>query len=320
MPAAPQHVTVRLQPARRVAVLPVRAAVRATHPEVLAHPQVLYSAHHTTAGFLDAEARRETGAEARAIRPFLAPYRALFPYGAGYRHDQMHLRTELRPAQRRCEPHNADAHLTYIGAGLTACAHTSSETEVALVDLDGVNQETGHHRQRYVTALGFTETATVTSFEVPVPAPQVERGATSLHDPRLDLVVRIQAALARYNVSYGCVRLALTGDAGGAALVINEFEPQLMHHDVARVLRTPQAFSQTKQIPAPAGERSPAPTEMSFAERPEDLRLSSTCRLMVRPPQENSRSRLVQGRYQSPILLHWEPRPRTIEVTVERYT
>lgn len=320
MPAAPQHVTVCLQPARRVAVLPVRAAVRATHPEVLAYPHVLYSAHHTTAGFLDAEARHQAGAEARRIRNFLAPYRALFPYGAGYQHDQMHLRTELRPAQRRCEPHNADAHLTYIGAGLTACTRTASETEVALVDLDGVNNETGHRRQRRVTALGFTETATVVSFEVPVPAPHADRGATSLHDPRLDLVARIQAALTHYDVSYGCVRLALTGDTRGAALVINEFETQLMHHDVARVLREPKAFSRVKQIPAPAGGSSHAPPQTSAVERPEDLRLSSTCRLMVRPPQNNGRSRLVQGRYQSPILLHWKPRSRTVQVTIERYT
>jgi len=319
MPAAPQHVTVSLRPECRVAVMPVRTAVHKVRPAVYSYPQVLYSAHHTTAGFLDAEARAQTANQPQAVRQFLASYRDRFPRDAGYQHDQMHLRTELGPAQRQCEPRNADAHLIYISAGLQACIRTTPDTPLALVDLDGVNMETGDHRTRYVTAIGFSESEPVATFDVEVPAPSAEVGARSLHDPRLGLVERVQAALTAHNVSYGCVRLALAGDTASAALVMNEYEPQLMHHDLARVLRA----SRHRVEPVPAADTQrlqTAPANTSSTTPPTDLRLSDTLCLMVRPPADNGTSRIVQGRYQSPILMHWAPHARTVRATVIRYT
>lgn len=319
MPAALPHVTVRLRPPRRHAVLPVREAVHQACPAVLKQPQVAYSAHHTTAGFLDAEARAQTGADAEAIRRFTAPYRALFPHGAGYQHDQMHLRTELRPEQRRCEPRNADAHLVYIGAGLVACTRTTPEDSLALVDLDGVNPETEHHRTRQVTAVGFTEAYTVTAFAIDIPAPLQPVGAISLRDPRLGLMARIQAVLAEHDVAHGCVQLALASPAQGAALIVNEYETQLMHHDVAHVLRAPRYFQAAERASAPAsasveGTDAHVPTAVHAR-----LRLHRTVRLLVRPPGANGASRLVQGRYQSPILLHRTRREYTVRVTVKQY-
>ncbi|PEN05795.1 hypothetical protein CRI93_11880 [Longimonas halophila] len=319
MPAALPHVTICLRPPRRHAVLPVRTAVRRACPAVLHQPQVAYSAHHTTAGFLDAEARAQTGPSEVAIRRFIAPYRTLFPYGASYQHDQMHLRTELRPEQRRCEPRNADAHLAYIGAGLVACLQTEPDEPLALVDMDGVNKETGRHRTRRVTAVGFTEAHTVAGFEVTIPAPPHSVGATSLRDPRLGVIARIHAALAEHAVHLGCVQLALTDDTDNAALVVNEYEKQLMRYDMAQVLRAPRYFQSKERVPAPA---SPTVehhgTGVPAAEEPA-LRLHDTVRLLVRPPADNGASRLVQGRYQSPIVLHRTPRERTIRVTVMRY-
>lgn len=320
MPAAPQHVTVSLRPERRVAVMPVQKAVRHAAPEVLAYPHVLYSAHHTTAGFLDAETRTQIGANAEAVHRFLKPYHVLFPYGAGYQHDQMHLRTELRPEQRRCEPRNADAHLVYMGAGLVSCTHTTPEERLSLIDLDGVNHETEHHRTRRVTAVGFSEATPVDAFTIPVPAPQQPVGTTSLRDPRLGLMAQIQAALTEHAVSYGCVRLALTGPPAGAALVVNEYEPQLMQHDLTRVLRAPHAFSTAACVPAGAEQTSASEVAPPPVHTPEDLRLSAALRLMVRPPAPPAGSQIVQGRYQSPILLHWTARPRTVQATVMRYT
>lgn len=314
MPAALPHTTICLRPDRRTAVLPVRPAVQRAGASVLEQPRVAYSAHHTTAGFLDAEARSATASTASALRAAVAPYQALFPYGAGYQHDQMHLRTELRPEQRRCEPRNADAHLTYIGAGLVACVHLDASAPLALVDLDGVNRETGRQRTRQVTAVGFSEAKPVSTFEVGVPAPQDAVGATSLRDPRLGLITRIQAALTAQDVGWGCVAVALAGAETEAALVVNEYEPQLMQHDVAALLRMPQCFPTKASVAAgSAVEAGASPPDAP------PLRLASRIRMMVRPPAENGTSRLVQGRYQSPILLHRTARHRSLRVTVFRY-
>ena len=320
MPAALPHVTICLRPPRRHAVLPVRTAVRRACPAVLQQPQVAYSAHHTTAGFLDAEVRAQIGPSEAAIRQFLAPYHMFFPYGADYQHDQMHLRTELRPEQRRCEPRNADAHLAYIGAGLVACLQTVPTEPLALVDMDGVNKETGRHRTRRVTAVGFTEARTVAEFDVTVPAPSRTVGATSLRDPRLGLIARIHAVLAEHAVHFGCVQLALTDDPDDAALVVNEYEKQLMRYDMTQVLRAPRYFQSTEQVPVPASAMVENPGTRAPATEEPALRLQGTVRLLVRPPADNGTSRLVQGRYQSPIVLHRTPRERTIRVTVMRYT
>lgn len=322
MPTVLPHVTVRLRPSHRHAVLPVREAVRRACPAVLEQPQVAYSAHHTTAGFLDAEARAQTGPSASAIRRFIAPYRTLFPYGASYQHDQMHLRTELRPEQRRCEPRNADAHLAYMGAGLVACLQTVPTEPLALVDMDGVNTETGHHRTRRVTAVGFTEARTAAMFEVPVPAPLHPVGATSLRDPRLGVIARIHAVLAEHTVHFGCVHLALTDNPDDAALVVNEYEKQLMRHDMTQVLRTPRHFQPKEKEHVSASVSAIAGDSGAGARAAQEpaLRLHDTVRLLVRPPADNGTSRLVQGRYQSPIMLHRTPRERTIRVTVMRYT
>ena len=68
-------------------------------------------------------------------------FQTIFPEGAGYEHDKLHLRTELSDEQRRSEPQNADSHLAFIGAGLRNCVTyiTRPNEPVYLVDLDGVN-------------------------------------------------------------------------------------------------------------------------------------------------------------------------------------
>ena len=328
MPVSLPHTTVRLRPTRRTAMLPVREAVRQSCPAVLQQPQVAYCAHHTTAGFLDASARSQMGSKAEAVRPFVAAYRALFPHGAGYQHDQMHLRTELPPEQRRCEPRNADAHLAYMGAGLVACTCTTPQEALALVDLDGVNRETGRQRTRRVTAVGFASMHDVASFTVNVPAPPRAVGAVSLRDPRLGLMVRIQAVLSRHAVSWGCVELALEGAEPEAAepeaaLVVNEYETQLMRHDVARMLRAPRYFQTAAQVAAAAspntdfyGTQAPVSTPAMPKPAPE-LRMHPAIRLLVQPA-DNGTSRLVQGRYQSPILLHRKSKAYAVRVTVAR--
>ena len=75
------------------------------------------------------------------VEPFVKVFQTIFPEGAGYEHDKLHLRTELSDEQRRSEPQNADSHLAFIGAGLRNCVtYVNRPNEpVYLVDLDGVN-------------------------------------------------------------------------------------------------------------------------------------------------------------------------------------
>ena len=82
----------------------------------------------------------------------------MFPEGAGYEHDKLHLRTELSDEQRRSEPRNADSHLAFIGAGLRTCVtYLNRPNEpVYFVDLDGVNEAARPASARR-TILGFNE-------------------------------------------------------------------------------------------------------------------------------------------------------------------
>jgi hypothetical protein len=48
-------------------------------------------------------------------------FRALFPEGAGYRHDELDARTDLTDDQRPVEPTNGDSHLAFMAGGLRAC-------------------------------------------------------------------------------------------------------------------------------------------------------------------------------------------------------
>ena len=55
------------------------------------------------------------------VAPYLEVFRAMFPEGAGYEHDQLDRRKDLTSAERAVEPRNADSHLAFIAAGLSTC-------------------------------------------------------------------------------------------------------------------------------------------------------------------------------------------------------
>ena len=50
----------------------------------------------------------------------------MFPEGAGYQHDELHLRTERSDEQRQTERRNGDSHLAFIGAGLRTVWRTTT--------------------------------------------------------------------------------------------------------------------------------------------------------------------------------------------------
>ena len=109
----------------------------------------------------------------------------------------MELRTELSDAQKEVEPHNADSHLTYIGAGLRNCVtyRTRPDAPVYFIELDGMNDAI--RRQRTTTVLAYDDERVVARTSLSIPISKHPIDSVNLADPRLGLLERINEMLAR---------------------------------------------------------------------------------------------------------------------------
>ena len=339
MAPAPRPLTIHFWPGRRVDVINVTPCVDAASPGLLQHhDKALYYSYHTTGGFLGAAlCNRPDWTPACAYR-VLAPFRRLFPPGAGYRHDQLLLRTELSPKRRRTEPRNADAHLRFIGSGLESCVtHTGDPARpVYFVDLDGVNQDTGNRRRRRAKVIGYDDEATVARTTLQIPVADRPVDAVNLCDPDLGLFEHLHEMTARHGVTTGRVHLQLGPDERHAGLTVNEYEPLLMEHDLAEVLRNPLRFAARTEDtvrqahrPLPNTAKHASARSRTIADDDEEdtpdvgdppvahidkelstgtrhpLRLKRSMSLLVTPEDASGRGTVELGRYQSPILLQW---------------
>ncbi len=237
MPAS-REFTLELTPRARFDLFDVNALLREAHGDVLnGFERALYVSYHTTAGYLDDPMCATLGHEGAAVRALVDRYRGLYPEGAGYRHDQLEDRSELTDAQKATEPLNGDAHLSFIGSGLAGCVTYDRATQrpAWFVDLDGVGP--AGPRRRKTTVIGFNEEAEAARFTFSVAVPHAIE-ALNLRDPRLGLLDEVEARVQRLGLGKGRVDLRLMDDEG-AALTVNEFETLLMQHDLADVLRNP---------------------------------------------------------------------------------
>ena len=104
MAASPVEVALSISPRARVDLVDVRQRVSEGHDDLLDQfPKALYSSFHTTAGYLDQSLARRLNHQRDGLAPYLTFFRNVFPEGAGYKHDELHLREELTEAQRRIE-------------------------------------------------------------------------------------------------------------------------------------------------------------------------------------------------------------------------
>jgi thiamine phosphate synthase YjbQ (UPF0047 family) len=295
--------------------------------------RLLCISHHTTAGFLDRRLRARLGGDPARLSGFLEALGGVFPPGAGYQHDRLHLRDELSPAQREREPLNADAHLAFIGGGFTNCTLVDARDEEPLwfVDLDGVFPDRNGnpvHRIRTATVVGFAEEDVVTRIRIPV---EVGPGAAvvRLDDPKLALLDQVTEALAREDVQTGRLRLRLDDPTPDAGVTVNEFEALLMEQDVARVLSNPLDFA-ASAVKAVSGlleavritpDRLPRLLQRVLARPvPRVLRMQRELSLGILP--ESGRGALVLGTYQSPILVQREGAPagtRMLVASIRRF-
>jgi len=310
-----REITLEIRPRARFDVVDVRRRLLETHDTTLdAFPQALYYSFHTTAGYLDQRTAWRLNMRCNGVAPYLRAFQSVFPEGAGYRHDELHLRHELSEEQRRVEPCNGDSHLSFISAGLRACVvynHRPDES-VHLIDLDGVNG--GVPRRRVITVLGFTSEEVVARDRLVIPIAACSDDSIDLKNPSLGLFEQLEELIARYGVAKGRIHLTLA-DGERQALTINEYETLLMQYDVPEVIRNPFRFMRDRRRTS----ETDAPRMIAAARFP---RLQRSVSLLVSDSGADGGPHVVQGRYQSPILLQWGPdegHTRIIEVTLTRF-
>lgn len=354
MSLEPLDLTVDVVPRARFDMLDLRGRLGPNERDAFEpYPNCVCWSSHTTAGFLDRSMTSRLGAN-EGIAAYVEAFRAIFPEGADYEHDQLDRRTELDPAQRRVEPRNGDSHLAFIAAGLKTCVAYSNRPDQPLcfVDLDGVHA--GRARRRRTRIIGYHEEEEVARLRIEVPVSPHPVDSVNLKDPRLGIYQQLSELVARHGVRKGRVRLALNETEHHAGLTVNEYETLLMRHDLLEVLRNPLRFAVEKARHAIADPRAvPAKTldyakydlvhvvnrlvdrlglRESLVERllsrtlavpaARFLRMKRSVSLLVSDGQDDGHPGLVEGTYQSTILVQWHraPRPtRLVDATLTEF-
>ena len=348
MQAKPLDLMLELVPKSRFDVVKLRSRFVAEHTALAAFPQCLYWSSHTTAGFLDRSLAARLSPE--RIPTYLETFRALFPEGAGYEHDQLDRRHDLDAAQRAIEPRNADSHLAFIASGLRPCVtHPNRPNEpVCFVDLDGIVD--GRPRRRLARVIGFSNERLVRTTRIKVPVSEHPIDSVNLKDPRLGIYDTIADLVKASGIEKGRVRIDLDRLERNSALTVNEFETLLMKYDLAEVLRNPLRFVAEKYRHAMANPRAVPAKTLGYAKYDFVRLLNSgldtlglrgsllekvVARTLAVPAARFFRMRrsvsllvssrpdgtsgVVDGTYQSPILVQWRRAPtevRLLDVTL----
>ena len=339
MPGKPIDVSLEVAPSARFEVVELRSRFPEQHAALNAFPQCLYWSSHTTAGFLD----RSLAARLSPthIPDYVDAFRAIFPEGAGYEHDRLDLRHDLDAAQRAVEPKNADSHLAFIASGLRPCVtHPNREGEaVCFVELDGIVE--GRPRRRLARLIGFHTERVVKTTRIEVPVSGHPIDSINLKDPRLGIYAAIDEFVKGAGVERGRLRIDLDPIERHSALTVNEFETLLMRHDLAEVLRNPLRFVAEKYRHVLANPRAVPGKALGYAKydfvrvmnkgldtlglrgslvekvlarsvafpAARFFRMRRSVSLLVSDRPDGT-SGIVEGTYQSPILVQWQRAPR----------
>ena len=250
------------------------------------------------------------------------------------------------------EPRNADSHLAFIAGGLRTCiTHPNrSDEPVCFVELDGMSE--GRARRRMARVIGFNREVEVARASIQVPVSTHPIDSINLKDPRLGITEQLTDLVARAGISRGRVQLSLGDAERHSGLTVNEFETLLMRHDLAEVLRNPLRFAAEKSrhmlsnpmavpgkalgyakydfvrvlnsgldslgLRGSAVEKFLARTLAVPAARFFRMRRSVSLLVTERP---DGTTGLIEGTYQSPILVQWQRAPhevRTLDVVLTR--
>lgn len=336
--------TLEISPRSRYDAIDVRARIAETHGDVLeGFKRVLYCSHHTTAGYLDQRLAHRLHDRREGVDPYIRKFQTLFPIGAGYRHDELEMRTELSDEERKREPPNGDAHLTFIGSGLQNCVtydHRSG-VPVFFMDLDGVYRGEVRRRKTSIVAYRREEKIVESVAEVPVSRHAID--SVNLNDESIGLRQQIDELLRAHPVQNGRLDIRLDPSEQAAGVTVNEYETLLMRYDLTDVLDNPLRFVARQGRRMLQNPRALPAKSLGYA-RYDVVRvinrlidatgLGDTAfeafltRLMAIPAARRLRfkrklslpvtlnpeghGQIVAGRYQSPILIQWAPAPRQV--------
>lgn len=352
---SPQQHTFEITPGARLDLVDARSRARSLYGGALeGYASCLYWSPHTTAGYLPQSlaARLNRG---HGLGRYLDLFRAAFPEGAGYRHDQLDLRNELPPEQRETEPMNGDSHLAFIAGNLRPCVSylTRRPGPVYFIDLDGVYA--GTPRKRTTTVLGYDHEEVVARVRLEVPVSPHPIDVVNLKAPGLGLYEQLRDLIATHGVAKGRVRLALDVTEPNASLTVNEYETLLMQHDLADVLRNPLHFAAEKARHAWSDPRAVPGKALDYAkydlvramnrlvdalglgasvverlvaralEVPASrfLRMRRSVDLLVSDAATPGTGAVVEGTYQTPILVQWRHAAagsRAMDVILTRFS
>jgi thiamine phosphate synthase YjbQ (UPF0047 family) len=341
--AKPLDITLEIAPKARFDVVDLRSNFAAEHEALVAYRNCLYWSCHTTAGFLDRSLAARLSAQ--HIPTYVDAVRTFFPEGAGYQHDQLEHRGDLDSDQRAIEPRNADSHLAFMAGGLRTCVtHPNRPSEqVYFVDLDGMNE--GRPRRRLTRLIAFTRERLVRSTRIEVPVSEHPIDSVNLRDPRLGIYAQLAEFVKDAGVAKGRLRVTLDPTERHSALTVNEYETLLMRYDLAEVLKNPLRFVAEKSRHALANPRAVPAKTLGYAKydmvrvlnkgldalglrgtivekamartlavpASRFFRMHRSVSLLV-SADNTGQPAIVEGTYQSPILVQWQHAPRQTRV------
>jgi hypothetical protein len=266
----------------------------------------------------------------------------------------LELRDELGESQKKREPLNADSHLTFIGAGLENCVAYVNEANspVYFVDLDGLYKK--QHRNRRTIILAYNKQKLVYHGNFCIPVTEGHPiNSFNLKDTKYGLLPHLNELLYSYGIGNGLIEIRLGREERHAALTVNEYETLLMRNDLPNAIRDPLHYMIGRgknliQNPAsiPAKTRGYAVYDLIHfyneimnnlqigrpvlekilpylsASASRIFRLKRHIRFMVSRADNSGTGHIIQGTYQSPILLQYK-RPyrefRRLEIKLWRF-
>jgi thiamine phosphate synthase YjbQ (UPF0047 family) len=353
MSPSPSEFALELTPRARVDVFDVRAEVSSRYGDALSpYPRALCCSFHTTAGYLDRSVASRLNQGPDGVMPYIDVFRTMFPEGAGYEHDKIDRRTELSAAQRPQEPLNADSHLAFMAGALRTCVSYLNGEPMSFIDLDGVHA--GRPRRRRTSVIGYSTEETVATARIVVPLSGHSVESVNLKDPHLGVYKQCVELVRQHGVAKGRIRLSLASGERHAGLTVNEYETLLMRHDLSEVLRDPLRFMAEKAGHMLGNPRAIPARTLDYAKydlvrvfnrlvdalglgqsRLENilsraiampasrfLRMKRSVSLLVSDRGHDGEGAIVEGTYQSPILVQWHRgtrRARVLDVTVTRF-
>ncbi len=355
MARQPVEINLTIRPPRRFALINASELIRQqVGDELGAFRKAAYCSLHTTAGYLEQGMSRRLGHSRKQIDPFIRAIQKIFPYNAGYFHDRMQLRDELSAGEKEKEPVNADSHLTFIAAGLKNCVtyiHRPEEP-VYFIELDGIYKDYVRRRHTAIMAYNRAEIVHRGRVEIPVSGSHAI-DAFNLKDPRYGLFATLAEWLRQCGIDKGCIDIRLAPEEKHVGMTVNEYETLLMRNDLPQALSDPlrYVFQRGKRLlrsPAsipgkmhayaaydslrfynelldqvPVG-RSVINRIFSVLSTPAQriLRLKRHIRLLVSDSANTGADPILQGAYQSPILVQHQSAAgdvRALDITLRHF-